>query len=213
METVGLTALVRKVGTKGHLRNLRQNGQLPGILYGAEINGLPIQLPAKELERIVASRTGLNTLIRLQVEGEGRTTPMVMIKQVQRDPIGGKLTHVDLHQISLREKLHTDVPVILAGTPEGVNEGGILQAGIRTVEVECLPTGIPDNLPLDVSGMAIGDKLTAADLKTPEGVRVTTDPDTLLASVVPPRVEEEPAIAPEVAEPEPAEGKREETGE
>lgn len=203
MNTIEMQAIKREVGSRGELRRLRQEGLLPAILYGADLGSMPIQVPTKELERIISSPTGRNTLIQLEIKGDRKKPPLAIIKDIQRDPIKGVLLHVDFQQISLREKLQTEVPVVLAGTPVGVNEGGTIQVGLRSVEIECLPAEIPSALTLDVSGMAIGDKLTVADLEVPEGVKILSDPEQILVSVVSPRaaVEEETEVSAEAAGP------------
>ena len=147
---------------------------------------------------------GRNAIINLKVEGEKQTRP-VMARVIQRDPLSGKILHVDFYQVSLKEKMRADVPVVLVGVAPAVDTfGGTLLQGVDTISVEALPTDIPSNVEVDVSALdQLESSVHVRDLAFPESVQVLTDPDVVLAKVAPPRLvaaeEEAVEAAPEEA--------------
>ena len=182
---------------KGAARKLRATGRIPGVLYG---RGRPTQTvsldPTTLWRQIQQSEAGVNTLFDLVVEGNGELSgKVVLVKELQREPVGGGLLHADLYEVDLSQTVEVEVPVHLVGTPVGVSqEEGILDHQMREVQVECLPRAIPDELTLDVSGLHIGDSLHVRDLTLPEGVELREDPDLSVVSVVAPKKEEEPVV-------------------
>jgi len=132
---------------------------------------------------------------------------VVMIKDLQRDPLRGTIVHADLCKVSMEEKLHTTAPVILKGEARGQKSGGILQTGVREVEIECLPLNIPESILVDITELGIGENLTVADIAVSVDFRILTDPETLLVTIIAPRTAEEPQAA------EPEEGVTEAPGE
>lgn len=213
MEAVQLEAQLRKKTGKGEARRLRAQGLLPCVLYGKEVENRALQVSAKELDKIIRE-AGENTLIKLVVTGDGVSNEYTTIlREVQRHPLKGTLTHADFYRISLTEKLETVVPIQLVGQAQGVAHGGILQHGVREVEIKCLPTEIPEALEVDVTGLGIGDNLTVGEITPPAGVEIISDLDTIVATVVAPRLEEEAAPEEEAAVPPVEEPAAEETGE
>jgi large subunit ribosomal protein L25 len=189
---------------KGVARKLRAAGLIPGIFYG-QGTSQAISLEPRPLERLLASSAaGLNTLINLKGGGalDGK---QVLVKDLQRDPVRGTLLHADLYAIDVKQVVHVSVPIHLTGTPEGVAlDGGILDQVIREIELECLPTAIPEELPVDVTSLALGASLHVRDIALPSGVTLLTDGDLSVASVAQPKAAEEEA-APAEAEEEGAE--------
>jgi large subunit ribosomal protein L25 len=215
MERVSLSAHERTATGKSGARRARRDGLVPAVLYGRGRTPRVLSVGRKELVSALHT-AGRNALIDLRIaqDGEGQAET-VMIEEIQRDHIRREILHVDLHLISLTERLEVNVPVVLTGTPEGVASGaGILEQHRREVEVRCLPTQIPDRFTVDVSGLHVGGSLHVSDLKVGEGIEVLTPPEEVLAAVVAPAAEEEAAPAAEAevaAEPEvvgraPAEG-------
>jgi large subunit ribosomal protein L25 len=181
-------------------RRLRRSGLVPGVVYGGGKDARPFQVPEREA-RVVLLHGG--ALIDAQFDGSG-TTPVV-VKEEQRDPVRGSLLHLDLLEVKLDEAIQAEVAIELLGAEEapGVKEGGVLEHVTHQVTIEALPTAIPDSIPADVSGMAIGDTLQLTGVIPPEGVTFAlgegVDPDEVtIATLSPPRVEEEPE--PEVEE-------------
>lgn len=211
MDLLSLEATPR-VTRKGVTHSLRREGFLPVVLYGRGVQSRALAVRAKDFERVLHSGAGRNALIRLAIEGEpAGEPPTVMVKDVQVDPVKGRYIHADLQQISLEERIRARVPVVLHGEDSISRDGGIVQHQMREVEVECLPTALPDHITFDLTGMGIGDTVTLRDLKVPEDVRLLGEPDEVVASIVAPKqVVEAPAeaaegeAAGEAAKPEPA---------
>jgi large subunit ribosomal protein L25 len=199
---------------KGVARKLRAAGRIPGVLYGRGKAPQSVALDPRALERVItASEAGMNTLIDLNVVGSReRAERVVLVKELQRDPVRGAPLHVDLYQVDLSATIEVKVPIVLRGRPRGVElSGGILDQALRELDVECLPRAIPESIGVDVSELDIGGSVHVRDLVLPEGVALRSDPDLSVASVIMPKVEEEaaPAAAPvegEAAAAVPAEG-------
>lgn len=218
MVDVKINARVRPSKTSGYKHALRGKGLIPAVVYGKTITNQAIELDAKDLESAIRKR-GRNALIDLVLKGkQGENKYVVMVKEIQRDPIRREIVHADLCSISLQEKIHTSVPVVLKGEPKGLIYGGIIQSGIREVEVECMPANIPEAIQLDISSLEIGDHLIIADIPEVPDYKILTEPDDVVVTVVAPRVAEqpetpgagEPAAAP--ARPEPAKREDEQEG-
>lgn len=187
MEALELEAQIRTEKGKGHTAKLRREGLLPCVLYGSEINSIPITVKTGDLDRIMKVG-GPNALIKVKVDSKEYIT---LVREIQTHPVAKEYLHADLQQVSLKEKLQTLVPLHIIGEAPGVADGGILQQVHRELEVECLPTDIPDFIEVDVSGLGFGDSLTVADLKAGEGVDILNDLDTVVVSIVAPKAEEE----------------------
>jgi large subunit ribosomal protein L25 len=203
MAIVALTS-ARRAGTgKGTARKLRAAGRIPAVFYGRGEAAIPLTVEMKDLKSAMESASGGNVIVDLRVEGEAAADRKAIIREIQRDPVAGRILHVDFQHISLTEKITVEVPVVLVGTPTGVKDGGgILETLLREVEVECLPTDIPAHIDVDVSALGIGDSIHVGDLKA-ERITIVTDPDRTVATVVPPTVLEEAKPAEEAAAAEP----------
>ncbi len=179
-------------------RRLRQEGFIPGVLYGSGKTPHAICVPERELRRVLTGAGGLHAILDVVLEGQ-KTTHASILKDYQQDPIRGHISHVDLQEVRLDRSIQASVTVQLVGEPVGAKEGGVLSQVQREINVEALPMEIPEHIDLDVSGMAIGDTLRLADLAPLEGVTYLDDPEeTVLATVTMPTRVEEPE--PEVEE-------------
>ncbi len=181
MERVTLKAFERNSLGKGGARSLRRNGQIPCVL-GRKGKSTHIQIPHKELVHFINSAGEEQVLVNLAFEnGEAK---LALIKDYQKDPIRGQLLHVDFYEVSLKENIKVNVHVFLAGTAIGVKrDGGILQTGLREVEIECLPDSIPGHVEVDISGLTIGHAVHVGDIKLPDAVKILTDKEEVLATV------------------------------
>jgi large subunit ribosomal protein L25 len=207
MERSELTAWKRQTGKKREAHKLRSSGLVPGILYGRQKASIPITVKPDVLQKAIATKAGLNTLIDLSIEGEGQKGSFTaLVKDYQLHPITRKLLHVDLLAIDINEKISVMIPIQLNGKPEGVKKGGILQHVLREMEVICLPLQIPEKVEVDVSFLEIGKSIHLADMKLPEGIETHMDKGTTIAAVIAPVIEVAPTPAAEVAEGVPAEG-------
>src|SRR3954451_10626427 len=202
---------VRKRDSRGSAdaRRLRNEGLIPGVLYGKGKQSYAICVPERELRRVLTGAGGLHAILDVVLEGQS-TTHASILKDYQQDPIRGHISHIALHEVRLDQPIQASVTVQLVGEPVGVKEGGVLSQVQREINVEALPMEIPEHIDLDVGGMAIGDTLRLADLPQREGVTYLDDPEeTVLASVALPAREiepepEEPAEGEELAEGEEA---------
>jgi large subunit ribosomal protein L25 len=200
MEKVSLEAEIREKTGKGSSGRLRRTGYIPAILYGGKEVPQSLIVNIKDMKKALSTEAGENVIISLKVGDKTRT---VIVKDLQTDPVKGDLLHVDLYQISLKERLKASVPIEVRGEAPGVKEGGILQHRLREIEVECLPTEIPEFIPVDVSGLSIGDSLHVKDLRVTGDLKILAAGEESVISVVPPTVEEVAPPTPEEAAAEP----------
>ncbi|HMI81524.1 MAG TPA: 50S ribosomal protein L25 [Solirubrobacterales bacterium] len=177
-------------------RRMRRDGVVPGVVYSGGSEATPFQVSEREVRNITGEGAAL---FDLEIDG-GKAIPVV-IKEEQLHPVRGSLQHIDLQQVRLDEKIQAEVALELEGaeTAPGVKGGGVLEHVTREITVEALPTDIPDNIVIDVSGMEINDTLQLSVVTPPDGVTfVADDPEEItIVTLSPPRVEE---VAPEVEE-------------
>jgi len=215
---VSIDVQLRQGRGKGDNRRLRASGRIPAVVYGHGHDPVALSIDPMQLERkIKASHAGMNTLFDLVGERSvaGRT---VLLKEIQREPVRGAPVHADFFEIDANETIEVSVPIHLTGVALGVNMGGVIEHTLREVELSCLPSAIPDEIVIDISGLDIGDSLHVSDLALPEGVEMMTDPALSVVSVMVPRAAEEAApvaeeAGVEAAAPAGEEAKPAETGE
>lgn len=201
MERITLNAEKREMKGKGAARTLRRGGVIPGVVY-RKGDSTPIKLNAKELIKFIHSTAGEQVMVNLQFTGG--ESKLALVKDYQLDPVMGELLHTDFYEVSLTEEIKVTVHVTTKGEPIGVKrDGGILQHGVREIEIQCLPDKIPGHITVNVSQLEIGKSIHVSDLNLGEGVKILSDVDEVIASVITP-VTEEVVAAPvaEVAEPE-----------
>jgi large subunit ribosomal protein L25 len=195
-----LNATSRDTLGRNSARRLRRTGWIPAVLYGGSQPGerapaQPIRVDPKVLSRILHSQSGVNTLIGLTVDGGAPTR--VMVREFQLDPVSHHLLHADFYRIAMDKTIRVTVPVVVKGEAEGVKvQGGLLDFVHREIEVECLPADIPERVEVDVTPLLIGQAVRVRDLVPAGAWRATTDADTMLVHVIPPKAEE---AAPEAA--------------
>jgi large subunit ribosomal protein L25 len=172
-------------------RRLRRDGMVPGVVYGQGGEARPFQVPAREL-RVVLGQG--QALLDLELDG-GKAVPVV-IKEQQHHPVRGDVLHLDCLEVRLDEEIQAEVAVELEGADQapGVREGGVLEHVTREITVEALPTEIPEQITVDVSEMEINDTINLAAVTLPSGVKLMADePEEItIATLSPPRIEEEP---------------------
>ena len=173
--------LREKVG-KGVARKLRANGRVPGVVYGKGVEPVAVSVDAKELAGAIVGEGGRNNLITLQ-GGESLNGSVVIVADLQKAALKGTFVSVDLHKINMDEKVRVHVPVALVGTAAGVKEGGMLDVVMHSVDLECLPTQIPEHVEVDVTGLAIGHAIHVGELTLPAGVKALDDPKATIVSI------------------------------
>jgi large subunit ribosomal protein L25 len=200
-----LDAVKRPTKGKNEARRLRAEGRIPATIYGAQKEGeqgksFAVTVDPKPLLRILHSESGLNTLIRLKIDGEGESR--VLVKEFQLDPITHNLLHADFYRVNMDRRITVTVPVLFKGEPRGVKvEGGVLELLHREIELETLPGEIPDAIEVDVRELGLNQAIFVRDVATNAKWTLISDPDTMLVHVVTPRAVEEPAAAEVAAAP------------
>jgi large subunit ribosomal protein L25 len=183
-DQVTLTAQKRTVlGSK--VKQLRNEGFVPGVMYGHGFESLPLQFDRHDL-RDVLSQIGGSQLITIDVEGED-DSEQVLLREVQRDVISGDLLHVDFYRVMMTETLTAEIPLLTVGeSPVAEQKEGIMLYGISEIEVECLPGDLVDAIEVDLSELTeVGQAIMVRDLAVPAGIDVLTDPDEMIARLVP----------------------------
>jgi large subunit ribosomal protein L25 len=177
-----LKGVKRELKGKGHLHELRRGQMIPSIVYGQGREPLPIALEGRNLNRIF-SHHGYSGLFSLELEGEPRPI-LALVREVQRHPVNREINHLDFLEVSMTEKITSNVPIHIVGEEEITKQGAILQAGAKELEVSCLPADLPDSVTVDVSQLQIGEKVTVADLVVGANVEKISDPDTVVAVIL-----------------------------
>lgn len=204
MEIHKLKASVRYAAGKGNSRTLRREGKLPAILYGSDIESIPLAVNAHDIELLFNKISYSQALINLAVENGNSFEKMVMIKEVQSDPLSHKYLHVDFYEIRMDRKISTTVPVMISGISKGVEAGGTLQIIRRELDVVCFPAEIPDHIEIDISDLDMGDSVHVADIRPKGGIEIPFDVNFTVVTVVSPKVEAVEEAAEEVTEEEAA---------
>ncbi len=162
-------------------KQLRKQGQIPAIIYGEKKDSIPISLSLSDVKAILKSESGENTVLRIHRED---VQVDAMLKEVQYDYLSDNIIHVDLLRIDLEKPVNVNVPVKVFGDPVGVKvEGGIFDFMTREIRIRCLPTQIPKEFKVDISGLRIGDSIKTEDLEVGEGVKIQSDPHTVICAV------------------------------
>jgi large subunit ribosomal protein L25 len=202
MSDATLIAQKRTETGSGVARRLRRAGQVPAVVYGLDAGTDSVSVPARELDHILHSASGYNTLISLQVEGAKQQ--LTLARQVHRHPVRGILIHVDFVRVRADQTIEAEVPIQFVGEAEGVRNGGLFEQSLFAVTVEALPGDIPNAFEHDISAMVIGDAIHVGDLTVLAGVTVLQEADAVVAHISLPRAAEEEEAAP--AEGEEGEG-------
>ncbi len=214
MEEVLLQASKRNVVGK-QVKTLRREGILPAIVYGRGISTIPISLNARNANQILSAISS-SSLVVLVIDEEKHTT---LVREKQRDPVTGIVLHIDFHEVSMTEKLRTNVMLDFQGESLAVKElMGVLVIVLESLEIECLPQDLPDRIVADLSTLEeIGDSIYVRDIILPPNIELISDIDGLVVVISAPAVEEiEEVEEVEITDEEPEvieRGKEEEAGE
>jgi large subunit ribosomal protein L25 len=188
MELVVKTEKRQDLGSNAS-RRLRAQGFVPAVLYGESMDSTVLVLSKKDIVQIMRLETGENTIFKVAV---GADAYDAMIKELQVDPATDELLHVDLIRINMDKPIRVTVPIVHRGEPFGVKtEGGFIDFSNREVEVECLPRDIPESLGIDIADLHIGQSFKVQSMTVPAGIKVLTDPNTVLVTISLPHKEEE----------------------
>jgi large subunit ribosomal protein L25 len=192
-QSTGLEVERREAAGSRAARRLRRTGSVPGILYGGGEEPVAFQVDSRLLRQTLAHA---GAVIELSIDGGGGTP--VVVKEIIRHPVSGETLHIDMLRVRLDQAIHATVVLDLVGAEDapGVKEGGVLEQVTRELNIEALPGDIPDLIQHDVSSVLIGDTITLDAVSAPRGVTLIDDPETVVATVTPPKLqlEEEETI-------------------
>ena len=193
-----LDATVRTTIGKNEARRTRREGKVPAVVYGAVSEGasrdaVSIAVEPKALLKILHSEAGANTLISLKLDG---ADTKVLVKDFQLEPITHQVLHVDFYRVAMDRMIEVTIPVLLKGEAKGVKlQGGLLEFVRREIEIECLPSDIPEHVDIDVSDLMVGQGVRLKDIATNPKWRPVTDTETMLVHVILAKAEEAAATA------------------
>jgi large subunit ribosomal protein L25 len=191
-DTTALTVAAREPSGSRATRRLRRDGKVPGVVYGGGEDPVAFAVDARELRQALAHA---GAVLDLSIDG---TSSPVVVKELARHPVSGDTMHIDLLRVRLDQAIQATVVLELVGADDapGIKEGGVLEHVTRELTVEALPTDIPDSIQHDVSELQVGDTVTLEAITPPASVTLVDDPETVIATVTPPRlqIEEEPGI-------------------
>ncbi len=187
-QSTALSVALRDPEGSRAARRLRREGNVPGVVYGGGDEPVAFKVDARLL-RLALAHSG--AVLDLSIDGAAATP--VVIKELTRHPVSGATIHIDLLRVRLDQAIQATVVLELIGADSapGVREGGVLEHVTREVTIEALPTDIPDTVQHDVSEMVIGDTLMLDALRAPQGVTLLGDPETVIATLTPPRLQTE----------------------
>jgi len=196
MDQIELSATTRNVLGK-KVRFLRRQGITPANLYGHNVQSAALQIDTVDIKHTLA-KAGKSSLVALKVD-DAKKPKMVVIREIQREPLTGDLLHVDLYQVEMAQKIKLEVPLLFTGEASAVKDrGGILVQNMNSIEVECLPANMPHNIVVDLTVLEeIDQAVHVKDLAVIEGVTILTEPEQSIVQIARSKVEVE--IAEEVA--------------
>ncbi len=181
MEQLSLVATVRELTGK-KVNRLRHQGIIPAVLDQKGQESINIQVPIADLNRVLHTDAGANVLLKLTVEGGPRKVQTnAIIKRLYRNPVSHRISHVDFHGVSLKEKINTHVPVMMVGESRHIkDQGGRVEQVLHEIEIRSLPDHIPGHLEVDISRLSPGDIIHAADIPLPDGVELHSPADSVI---------------------------------
>jgi large subunit ribosomal protein L25 len=195
MKTIELNVEKRSTIGKNEARRSRAAGQIPGVVYGAGKPNVSISVDRKALSDVFREGAGENAIFLLKLAGSDQSRH-AMIREMQRHPVSRKPVHIDFVRVLMDVKVTVKVPIEVVGVAKGVKtDQGILDVVTREIEIECLPTDIPEHIAVDVTELAIGDAIRVSELPVLQGVTVVDNPEKVVLHVTHPMREEEAAPA------------------
>jgi len=193
-EQIELTVFPRTTG-KHHSRSLRVQEKVPAVIYGPTVGNTPLFTDALSIKKF-GGRKYESTIFKLKSEDKKVNGQSVLLKSVQVHPVTRQPVHVDFYAVDMNKPIRVKIEIRLNGKPIGIADGGMLQAVLRELEIECLPAAIPEFVAADVSNLGVGDSLHVSDLQVDAGVKIITRADQTIATVT--------VLAEEVLTPTPA---------
>lgn len=164
-------------------KRLRRSGVVPAVIYGSNQREYTIQLDSKSFFDLARKQTSHNFLVNLEIAGANEKTKLVIVQDIQRDPLNGSLIHVDFRAVSEGDTIHAVVPIELVGEAIGVKSGGLLEQLVHEIEIFCRPSDLPDSIVNHVEALQLGEALKVSELNLPKGVSVKMDGEVLVAII------------------------------
>jgi len=182
MEEILINAETRKGKGKSLAKKIRKDGGIPAILYGKDIESLPITISIRDWEKL-RKQLKRNTILTMKLpESAGTMERPVMVKTVQRTVIGNTICHIDFLQVSMKRKIEVEIPIFLTGVAIGLKDNGIVEQHLRTVMAECLPSQIPERIDVDITNLGIGDSVHVREIAMPD-VKFLENPDVAIVTI------------------------------
>lgn len=208
MEFASLPASRRVAGGKGPANRIRREGKIPAVAYGRSLDAFSVAVDPNALVKILQGPNGLNTVLRLAVEGDNKNL-LVMVRELTHHPVTRKFLHADFIEVKLEEEVAVEVPFHVTGKAPGIVLGGVLHQIYRKLPLRCAPAAIPAGVTVDISSLGLGQGIKAQEIKLPEGVRVRLPAEQTVVAIVAPEKErtEEAAATPGAAAAPAAAGK------
>jgi len=183
MEAHELKAITREESGKGSAKRLRRKGLIPAVLYGPGTETLSLSVDASALKAIRKGSED-NLLIKLVIDDSGKQTEKnSFVKEIQLEPLTGNVFHADFYAVQMDHKVTMEVPIHYVGQPVGIEKGGELQHLLREIKVSCLPSALPEFIPLDIAGLDVGDAILIRDICFPEGIVCVDAEDIAVVTV------------------------------
>lgn len=183
-----ISAKKREDFRKSAITYLRRDGKVPAVVYGKDKPAKHIYFDSSDFMKTIR-KSGRNAILQLNVENDKQES--VMVHDIQTNPLSGEVVHADFLIVNMSTEVNVEVNVHLVGIPKGVKDGGVLQQPLHKVFVRSLPNNIPDHIEIDISQNDIGDTIVVGDIRTDGKYEITMDHDTVIASILPPKVEDE----------------------
>jgi large subunit ribosomal protein L25 len=182
-----LQAKERTEFRKSNLTKLREQGNIPAVIYGSGIDSKPIYVSAGELIKTIRE-VGRNGIFSLNINGEQH---QVILGDYQEDPLKKEMIHADFRAVDMSSEINAEVRIDLIGEAAGVKDGGVLQQPLHSLSITAKPGDIPNSIEVDVTNLQVGETLTIADIKGNKPYRINHDDEEVICSILPPKQEEE----------------------
>ena len=196
MEEILIKAETRVGKGKSAVKKIRRQGGIPAVLYGKDVESIPLTISLKDWEKL-RKHLKRNTILKMELPGSVDTgTRPVMVKNIQRTVIGDSINHIDFLQVSMERKVEVEIPIYLTGEAKGLVNGGIIEQHLRTVMAECLPSQIPEKVDIDITDLDIGDSVHVHEISI-EGVKLLENPGVAVVTIIPPTAAEEKVVTEE----------------
>ena len=199
-ENLKLSASSREWRGKSSATKMRQRGLIPGVVYGREMESVPVSVTAGDLAPILRLSDYETELIDMRIDN-GKSMD-VLVKEAQFDHIGERLLHIDFFRVIRGTKLIVDVPIVLVGTAQGVKMGGMLQHNMRIAKIRCLPRDLIHQIEVDVAALMVGDSVHIRDLLVPDTIEITEEPQRTVVTILAKKGEEVAKVEEEAEEAE-----------